>query len=226
MFLLIFWSLVVQNSSQSSVLDITSYFFIATGVKDLIMFDARDWGKFLRKSVKSGNLNNYLIKPVKILPYTFSTVLGQNLLNLSLASLYICIGIFLKPPQSFYSVLFFGFYLINAFAISMAINLFEGALSLIFTEAGGITNSINHVSRVFSGALIPLSFFPEQIRYIVQLSPFPALVYGPANNLGLSSISGNDIVVLWSGTFWAVVLNTAVIYFWFKSLKKYEAVGI
>ncbi len=223
-FLLFFWSLVL--GPNGNIRDLSAYFFIAVGVKDLVMFDLRDYGRFLRKSIKFGNFNNYLIKPIQVIPYTFATVLGQNLLNYIVAILYIIIGIFMRPPSNILGFLYFGLFLIVAICISFAINLFEGALTFVFVEATGIVNSIYHVARILSGAVIPLYYFPENIRYLAELTPFPAIVYGPANSLRLENIVGHDLVILLSGIFWAVVLNIGVIIFWYKNLKSYEAVGI
>ena len=148
-FLIFFWSLVIEGVEGQRLIDLASYFLIANGIKDLIMFDRRNWGRFLRKNIESGQLNIYLMRPVKLLPYTFSIVVGEGFLNLFISIIYIVIGLFISPSSSLVSIFLFFMYLINAILISLAINLFEGALSLVYTKVTGVFNSLNHVSRVF-----------------------------------------------------------------------------
>ena len=78
----------------------------------------------------------------------------------------------------------------------------------------------------FSGALIPLYLFPNNILSVVQYLPFPSLVYGPTNALSLTSVSGTNLNILISGFIWGVLLSAGMFYYFYHNLKKYEAIGI
>lgn len=228
-FIIIFWVIFSQTSTTPIDLkSITAYFLLAEGVRYLTMYiEGRALGKFFRKGIKDGTFSNLLIKPVKIVPYSYFHVLGQNSIIFALSILNILVAlIFIAPPNPISYLLFLAF-TANAMFISLAFNILEGALAFVFTEVTGVTNALNHVARVLSGALVPLYLFPEGFRKIVELTPFPSLIYFPAYSVKMSLQNWGEIWLnLGISTFWAISLNLIMFYFWKQTLKKYEATGI
>jgi ABC-2 type transport system permease protein len=80
--------------------------------------------------------------------------------------------------------------------------------------------------RLFSGAMVPLYFFPDNIEKILRLAPFQAMVFGPANALTINSFSESLIFDLGIAFFWSFALIIVSNLIWNFSIKKYEAVGI
>lgn len=226
-FLILFWTIYIKSSGAVvSISQITAYFLIALGVADLTM--AR-WGALsnhIGNQIKSGQISNYLIKPVSIIPTLYSISLGRNGLRLILAIINIGIGLWIMPPKTALSLLIFILFFINAWAISFAYNILEGSLFLHFTDASGIRNSLQNFIRILTGTMVPLYMFPSPLKEILRFSPFPSMVYLPANALSGTIISGNIISDLCIGFFWVVTLNFLAFSFWSYSMKKYEAVGI
>lgn len=227
-FLILFWTIYIKSSGTSTpITQITAYFLIALGVADLTM--AR-WGALssaIGNQIKSGQISNYIIKPTRLIPTIYAISLGRNGLRLMLAVINIAIGLWIMPPKSPGSLLFFLLFFLNAWAISFAYNILEGTLYLHFTDASGIRNSLQNVIRILTGTMVPLYMFPSPLKEILRFSPFPSMVYLPANALSSSApILSSLATDLSIGLFWGIVLNFLAFSFWNYSMKKYEAVGI
>lgn len=227
-FFLILWSLILSElkNSNLNLTYIASYYLITGGIADLTMIFRQKFGAFLRKSIKSGYISNYLIKPIHLLPSMYAVLWGQRSVYNVSAIISIMIGFLLSPPSSLFNVVLFLFFLLISFGIGFAINLIEGVLTLHLDSPGGIMNSISHVARLLSGALIPLQFFPPGVRKMIIILPFASAVAAPIDSLNASSLSISVYKDLSIGLFWVIFLNLIVIYFWKKGLKKYEAVGL
>jgi len=227
-FLLIFWNLILQGSTINgfNLNNLLSYFLISDGVGELLMSDDTKLGRLIRKQVKSGNINQILIKPVSIIKYYYFLCFGQSSIKNIIAIISIVIGVIINHNLTLSSFLIFLIFMFNGFFVALSFNIFEGALSLIFTEVNGIKNAINHVTRVLSGAFIPLTLFPEGFRKIIELTPFPTMVFGPTNALRSSQFNIEIIKQIIVGLFWSLVLFVLVNKFWNYCLKKYEAIGI
>jgi len=224
-FLILFWSIYIKSSGQNlSLTQIVSYFLIALGVADLTMARWGALGNLIGNQIKSGQISNLVIKPVNLIFSLYAMSLGRNGLRLMLAVVNIAIGLAIHPPQSFYNLAFFFLFFLNSIVISFAYNILEGTLFLHFTDASGIRNSIQNFMRLLTGTMIPLYLFPSPLKEILRFSPFPSMVYLPANSLsGNVNQFGIDFTI---GIFWAIALNYLAFSFWNYSMKKYEAVGI
>lgn len=226
-FLVVFWNIYIKSSGLTiSIHQITAYFLIAVGIADLTM--AR-WGALsalIGVQIKTGQISNYLIKPTKLIPAMYAISIGRNGMRLSLAVINILIGLYLSPPKSLIVFLIFLLFFINAWAISFAYNIFESTLYLHFTDAGGIRNSIQNFIRILTGSMIPLYMFPSPLKEILRFTPFPSMVYLPANALSGDLVLSSVTLDLLVGAFWSVVLSYLAFSLWNYSMKKYEAVGI
>jgi ABC-2 type transport system permease protein len=67
-----------------------------------------------------------------------------------------------------------------AFLMNFYINYMIGLTSFWLVQSNGIRNAFMLVSSIFSGALIPLTFFPEWLQTIQFFLPFQYIAYMPA----------------------------------------------
>ena len=226
-FLVLFWSIYIKSSGVSvSIIQITAYFLIAMGVADLVMSRWGALGSLIGNMVKSGQISNYIIKPTKLIPTLYAMSIGRNGMRMMLAVINILIGLMIIPQKNVWTVIIFLLFLINAWFISFAYNIFEGTLFLHFTDAFGIRNSIQNFIRILTGSMVPLYLFPSPLKEILRFSPFPSMVYLPANSLSNPNALSGVGVDLMIGLFWGVILNIVAFNLWNYSMKKYEAVGI
>lgn len=221
------WSLILKNVQGGlSVREITSYFLIAVGVGEIVMAKWGPFGSTLANSIRDGTLSNYLIKPVPVVPTLYFTGLGTNGLRATVALISVIIGILINPPQTFIAVLLFFIFFVAALGVAFAYNLFLGTMYFHFGEASGVKNSIEHMSRILSGAFVPLAYFPKNILPIVKLLPFQVMVYGPTNAITTNSFNQDVLVSLVIAFTWVIILNILVFLFWKRSIRNYEASGI
>ena len=226
-FLMIFWSLVIENSDTDiTIKETLSYFMIIQGISMLFFIRSQKFGSMLRKHIKSGEISNYLTKPLNVILSMYATTLGEKSIEGFTAIILIIAGVMLDPPGSFVAIPLFLVFLIFAGILGFTFNLFEGVMTFYTTEPGGIMNMMSHISSVFSGFWIPLMFFPATLRKIVELSPFPWMLYGPYQSLQYTSFDADVARSMAIAAFWAFFLTGLMIYLWNKGLKQYEAIGI
>jgi ABC-2 type transport system permease protein len=227
LFLILFWSLVIKSGGINVTLpQIVSYLLIATGVADLAMSRWGQFSSFVGNQIKTGQLSNYLLRPQSLVPNLYAVSLGRSGLKMMLAVVNIIVGLFIFPPHSYISYLLFFAFMINALVISFGYNILESTLFFYFTEANGIRNTVQHVMRIVSGGMIPLYLFPSTFRNIINLTPFPSMVYGPTIALSTSVVNQEVIRSFIVGIFWSVIFNILAYFVWQRSIKHYEAIGI
>src|SRR5690606_36063287 len=183
-FLFVFWNIVAQGAKyEIDTKELFSYFLLTTSISDILMNDNTNLGRTIRKAVLRNNISQVLIKPVRLIGFFYAQTIGMFSLRLILSCISLIIGLILNPPQNLVSIFLFILFIIEAFFISFSYNLFEGALSFVLTEVTGIKNTMHHITRVLSGQLVPLSFFPETIKNILLLTPIPIMAYTPVTAL-------------------------------------------
>jgi len=226
-FLVFFWSLVIKSSqSQIEIREIASYFLIALAVGDLVMARWGGLGSTIGRRIKYGEMSKFMIKPIDLIPHLYASTMGTVGMRMILSLVYFIVGIAINPPTSILGISLFVLFFINAFVIAFAFNIILGAMYFHLSDASGIKNSIEHMSRVLSGALVPIYFFPEKIKYFVKLTPFPSMIYGPTNALTINSFNNQVVFDLGVAFFWSITFTIFAYYFWSYSIKRYEAVGI
>ena len=66
-----------------------------------------------------------------------------------------------------------------AFLISFSIDYFVGLLAFYSESVWGVSITKEIIISVFSGALIPLQFFPDAIQNVLYWLPFQAIYHTP-----------------------------------------------
>jgi len=227
LFLAIFWFAVSQSSTTlQSFHSLIAYFLVSSAVRDLTFSYELKFGREIQRMVKSGEITNYLIKPVPAIPFLFFAYAGQTWMSLIYSACALIAGIILLPPLSVINFIAFIMFLVLAFIVSISFNLFMAIISFYVVEAQGIRNMFNHVIRVLSGALIPLTLFPGTLRYFTLLSPFPLFAFTPTYVLQ-NTLPWNELGYLFAVSLgWAIGLFLIMSYLWRRALKQYEGIGI
>ncbi len=224
---ILFWLTISRTTTKHvDMREISSYFLIAGAVNEFVMAQTLTFAMKLSDTIMRGELNNYLIKPVRIIPYLYFSTLGRLGLNILLGTVSFIAGIILMPPKSFAAFGLFIAYLVCALFISLGFNIIGGSITFAVTDSMGIRTTIQHIIRLLSGLLVPISFFPSHIRSIVMLSPFPSMVFGPSNALHQAGIDSASLMSLSIAAMWAVIMPILGILVWRHYIKRYEAIGI
>lgn len=224
--LLLFWSILGKSTNgQLNVKELISYFLISAGVVELVMANL-NFGRNTLKKIKNGEINNYAVKPVNVIYYLYFSYVGYSGIDYLIAAISISIGLWFKPPQGIISILLFLAFLILAVFISLGINILIAVIGFLTPEASGFKNVVAHINKVLSGAIVPISFFPGITKTIVNLTPFPYLVFGPANAMKTGTMTNSVYFQLGIALFWACFLYFFSLYAWNTLFKRYEAIGI
>jgi ABC-2 type transport system permease protein len=139
-----------------------------------------DW--IIHYEIREGAIATYLTKPMDFQLYALFANLGSLLMNLTaitLPTLLVMVFIF-KANFSFGIGLFlFPISLLLAFLISFSIDYFIGLLGFYSESVWGFSITKEIIVTVFSGALIPLQFFPDAIQRVLYWLPFQAIYHTP-----------------------------------------------
>jgi ABC-2 type transport system permease protein len=225
--LVVFWYSLSKYSDRAlNTVDLISYFLIAAGISELIIGNRMKLGRNIQKMIAKGEINTYLMRPVSIIPYLYASHIGTFGIQFLLEPVYIIAGLCIRPPEHALSLVLFPLSLILAWAIALSMNILTAVIAFYIAEAGNFENVINHVISILSGSLVPLTFFPEAIRTVVELTPFPGMIFLPATTLSYSSENTDIFPMLGIALFWAIALSVITFFVWKRSIKKYEAYGI
>lgn len=172
----------------------------------------------LNGSVLSGSISSNLLLPIGLKKYMFINSVTKNLFQ----TIY---GII---PSVLVAMIFFGFkmevrltnVIVYIFALIMGIVInflynFLFGLSVIWFRNSFFLNNINSVLlNLFSGALVPIWFFPNGLKILSDFLPFRYIVFEPISII-LNTKGSNEILfVLGMQLLWIIILFSAVTFVW------------
>lgn len=226
--MVIFWSAAFKGREEIkgfSYEEIIQYYIFLNIVLDIV--DSQ-FAFQVSRDVLKGTISNLFLKPVKVKVWLISREFGE-LFPLLLIKSIVFVSFYLAFIGDF-SIRFDGLiamivvlplsYLINA-------NLYFllGAISFWVAEIKGLLYGLRRVSLFLSGGYIPLAFFPEVFRNILEFLPFSYVFAIPIrlleNGLHLEDIPSLGLMIVW-----LVVLSVAADKFFRYSYKSNESVGI
>ena len=184
------------------------------------------------ESVESGHISYDLVRPMDLYSRWFTSTSATRIANATLRCLPILLVGFILPqpfrialPGSFIQIALFFISMMLSLGVVVAISMLV-YISAFFTINCMGTRTIVAVAGDFlSGAVIPIPFFPDRFRRIVELSPFGAM-----QNLPLRIFNGNIygmelLQAMILQIFWLVVLVAAGRLFMRRALKRVIAQG-
>jgi len=224
--LLVLWIIIFSENQSLNIKEIISYLLIANSVRDAIDALHLKLSKEFINEIKMGTISSHLLRPINTKLFFYFRFAGSRGIGLVFDFILLTIGIYLNPPKSALGVVLFVVSIVIASGLAYCFNVFVGTLSFWTTEASGLRNVANHFLKVFSGSMVPISYFPDLFKGIILLSPFPVLSYLPATFISGRDISIENIQSLIMSVIWLIGLIPAINYLWLKGIKDYDAVGI
>lgn len=178
----------------------------------------------LNNSVLNGSISSNLLLPVGLKKYLFIQSLSRN----------IFLTVYKVVPSVLAAMLFFGFHLeIDGFqlilymiSLSMGIVLnflysfLLGSSVIWFRNAFFLSNMNNVLQNLFSGALVPIWFFPQGLKRLSDFLPFRYVVFEPIALLLNKKSPEEAGMVLGIQLFWIVILSGAVTLVWNRGRRK------
>jgi ABC-2 type transport system permease protein len=183
----------------------------------------------LANQVTEGALVMNLIKPVNLQMMLTAQALGQSVFRLALLTVPTAVVLLLvfplRGPAS--GLHFFAFFVsvIFSFFIVAGINFAAGTLAIRLKSILGLLRAKFFVLDLFSGLLIPISFFPHYCQVALAAMPFQYISYVPVL-LYLGKLNGSAIVkALGWQLFWVIAMLALGSAMWSWSSRKIAIQG-
>jgi ABC-2 type transport system permease protein len=150
----------------------------------------------MANQVIEGKLAMDLIKPVNIQYMYVAQAFGESLFRAGMLSLPTALVLMLiyplRRPASLRHFLAFLASVLLSFFIVAAINFAVGTLAVRLKSILGLLRAKYFLLELFSGLLLPISFFPEVLQKVFKFLPFQYISYIPVS-LYLGKINGGVI---------------------------------
>lgn len=212
------WKAVFAASGEGqfmgfSMTDMTIYVFLSNIVRFLT---ATDSTQSLAEEIRDGSIVMRLIKPVSMDLSLLAKELGNTAVTFLFLFLPVMAGVEIYRLCALGYVAFrldyFALFLLScllSYLLSFYLNLIFGYLAFFLMNIWGFSMLKESILGFFSGSLIPLAFFPEAFRRVLEELPFASLVYVPTM-VYMGKYTGTELTVIllkqvvWIGVFVAL----------------------
>lgn len=232
--LLLIWTAIFNSSSSSTI---QGYTLGQMMIYNLVIYMTGSFA-FMRplwdlaEDHYDGKIAMSLIKPTKYLYEVFFRNLGNNFIGnliISLPLVTVLVGVSLTMNTGVtYTVANVGLYVVSilmALVISFFSNFLFATMIFLTDATFGMMQLNEAVIKIFSGSLIPLSFFPGWLRTIAEILPY-ASVYSVPTLILIGRLNGVD---LWSAlglqVAWAVGLVIVTNLVWNRIIERLKVHG-
>jgi len=204
-------------------------YFAAVALIGYLVMDFADWN--LSMLVTTGRFLTFSLRPLNHRFFALSQKVGHRVLGF-LVEFIPCYLIFMFVFNIDMLPAYLGWTVLSimlAFLMNFFVNYCIGLVSFWVVQSGGIRSVYSLVGAVFSGALLPLVFFPMPLQVVQFFLPFQYTSYVPAMVfLGRYSLGGIElpipaVVGVQAVAVAAVFLLSQFLYF--MAMKRFTAVG-
>ena len=178
----------------------------------------------LAEMIRSGQLSNYLLRPVGVVEFVYLRGLGPKIF---ISGVCLIAGIILGLWFGMSPLRILGSMVLALIgnAIHYQISASLAATSFLWEEAYGILMVKNMVVSLLSGELIPLNLFPPSLQWIWKSTPFYLYVFGPVqyalgNWTHLEFLRQLAFSFAWLFFGWALIRVS-----WALGIKRYLSLG-
>ena len=196
-----------------------------------IIYTQITWGFIpkIGRKIHSGEIAMDLLKPIDFELFMYVGRIGDFIAFASMTAipvLLVCgftLGI--QPPQDALTVVFFTLSLFMAMTISFFVEFWIGLLTFYTNYSWGLQTFQEALVSLFSGALIPINFFPDWLRIITEILPFKEMSYSPVS-IYLGLVHGPHVYeTLGYQLLWVVILLFLTKFVYSLSIKKITVQG-
>ena len=181
------------------------------------------------RSIQSGKIVLELIKPMGYRHYLFWSYSGSLVANFFSVFLptFIVIEIVTRGAVVIgLNLVFFVLAVIMGIVINYNIDLFVGTLCLYTESIWGINIMKQVIVLLFSGATIPLAFFPQKMQKIAYCMPFQSIYNTPLRILLMQTVDLCEVSrMLLLQLFWCIMLTVLTSLFWRVSIRQITVNG-
>jgi ABC-2 type transport system permease protein len=218
------WKAIYANGGTIGGLTFSQaymYVGISIGISSIMQTDV-DWQ--LHRFVSSGDIIRFLTKPIDFPLQLFADASGSGITNSMMIALpsfivvYIISGAGLPSPAG---ILFFVISVAIGYLLNFFFDFLIGLTVFLTQSIGGVVMAKDTIVLFLSGAVVPLAFFPEGVRRVLNWLPFQALYNTPVRLLIDNSLGTGDVAILFlKQAGWLILFYLIVRIFFSKALKR------
>ncbi len=218
------WSAIYGGKSEIqglSILQMTTYVAVAWMAR---AFYFNNIDREIAAEIQDGKVAIEMIRPYSYLGMKTMNALGEGIFRILFFSVPGMIIAALIFPVSFSASLttwlFFFFSLVFSFIVNTQINLLTGIMTFFFFNNTGLIRAKRVVIDLFSGLLLPISFYPLWAQDIMTYLPFQAISYIPSM-IFTEGFVGQDVYqALLLQAVWAILLLIPIKLLWVLAKKQ------
>lgn len=187
------WQAIYKNSPILGNMTFIQTFVYLACARSLSLF-FQSWTDFnLSRKIISGDIIMNLLKPMDLQLMMIFNATGFvifNLISITIPSFIMIFVIFGARIPIGINLIFFPVSLVFAFCLSTTFDYLTGLITFYTESIWGIHAVKESVILFLSGAIIPLSFFPDFMKKILELLPFQAIY-----NIPLTILTSEKLVI-------------------------------
>ncbi|WP_407269901.1 ABC transporter permease [Radiobacillus sp. PE A8.2] len=212
------WSAIYGDKGTiegMSVLQMTTYIAVAWMAR---AFYFNNIDREIAVEIKEGKVAVEFTRPYNYLFMKTMQGLGEGIFRLGFFSVPGMIIVSLIFPISLSASpdtwLFFAIAIVFSFIINTQINLLTGVLTFFFFNNDGLIQAKRVVIDLFSGLLLPISFYPLWAQQIMGFLPFQAISYVPSMIFTDSFTQQEVYQAILSQFIWSILLIIPIYLLW------------
>lgn len=210
-----------ENIQGLSVIQMTTYIAVSWMAR---AFYFNNIDREIAQEIKEGKVAVELIRPYNYLGMKTMQALGEGIFRIAFFSLpgMVIVGL-IFPLQLSNDLGVWGLFAISlffSFIINTQINLLTGIMTFFLFNNDGLIRAKRVVIDLFSGLLLPISFYPVWAQDVMKFFPFQAISYIPSM-IFTEGINGNAILesLLFQGV-WCIILMIPIQLLWMLARKQ------
>ncbi|GAE27402.1 daunorubicin resistance transmembrane protein [Halalkalibacter wakoensis JCM 9140] len=215
-----------ENIQGLSVLQMTTYIAVAWMAR---AFYFNNIDREIANEIKDGKVAIEMIRPYNYLGMKTMQGLGEGIFRLLFFSVPGMVIVALIFPITFSASvstwMFFFLSLIFSFIVNTQINLLTGIMTFFLFNNSGLIRAKRVVIDLFSGLLLPISFYPLWAQSIMMYLPFQAISYIPSMIFTEGFIGREIYTAVLLQALWALILFIPIQLLWMLAKKQLVVQG-
>lgn len=181
----------------------------------------------INDKIKSGEISIDLIRPISFNSLLFSESIGIVAFNFITQGpiLVLVFFVFHVSVGNYYLGIFFFISLIFSMIVYYLISFCLGMIGFWYLEIWHLRRVLDGFIKIFSGAVIPLVFFPEGLIHIIKIIPFRCLYDIPISIMMNGESVFSKLHLLGIQCIWIIVLYFLQMGIYKIGIKKVEVQG-
>lgn len=212
------WSAIYgdkQSIQDLSIVQMTTYIAVSWMAR---AFYFNNIDREIALEIKEGKVAVEMIRPYNYLSMKMMQGLGEGIFRFLFFSVPGMVIVYFIFPIEFTSHpatwLYFFISILLSFMINTQINLLTGIATFFLFNNDGLIRAKRVVIDLFSGLILPISFFPGWAQSVMGYLPFQGISYIPSM-IFTEGFQGNEIMHgLINQTIWALVLFIPIQLLW------------